>query len=155
MQFQGGVTRSNLPAFWEKRHENVVLTVVELIADGAFMPKRQLFKNVSDTIPKSMHCVFVPKTGDMIVKVVSNNKKPNYLPVISLYVVTGAEIIAPKKSVITTEQFYQGTDVDAIAEEYGDAAKAFVEAALAKLDADIIQSFYCQNPEFTGMPSDE
>lgn len=143
MIFQGGITRKGLPAFWERREDGTLTTSVQLIADGDFRPKKAIFLNKLEAIPKSDHAIFVCKEGDTICRVFRDNDACKVT--VGVYLVTNIEDAGKRFMIHTRELFRCGyDDVNAQLEKYTQACADFVDAALNKLDSNKITSFYSQ-----------
>lgn len=152
MIFQGAKTKKGLPAFWEKRQDsaNGFMQLTELISDENFAPKKVVFLNHTESMPKHLHAIFIAKIGDIITRVVNETKANKKL--IEFYVITGFDE-DERKTFIQASKVYSGTSLEEIAEEYGENARLVAEAAIQKLDCETVVSFYCQNSDFTGKPA--
>ena len=136
--FQGSETNMNLPAFFERRKENGMtnLTLVEMICDENFAPKKPIFKNRTKKLDPSLHVLFVAKIGDIILQVVRGNNLR-----ISLCVINDIQKCGDRKYSIITEEVIQAKSFAELLDEYPEG-KEFFAAAENKLDSDVIESFY-------------
>lgn len=143
MIFQAGITQKGLPAFWETRTDGPIVTIVQLIADQQFKPKKAIFINRHKDIPSENHAIFVAKEGDMIIKIVRNNGNDKLS--IDLFLITRIEF-AEKRVMLHTD-LIKSCDINTInelIEEYDNNFKRFVDAAIGKLDLQDVTSVYSQ-----------
>lgn len=134
VNFQGGHSKQNLPAFWEKRQESKFMIMVDLVCDHNMKPKFPCFINRLENIDKSFHVMFVTKVGDIIVRgmrFIKTNKLK-----FSFYLVT--EISEGKKGKFTfhTEEQFSSDNIEDFVNEYGEDCRAVLNAAQDKMDSE-------------------
>lgn len=148
--FQCASTRNNLPGFWEKRDEKSFLTTVELICDDKFKPKKGIFINRTKNIDQKFHVIFVPKIGDVIGQAVCS--KSNGRTRFFFFTVINTFQDANQKFFLEAEEIGEFASIDEAIAELGEDAREFVDAITAKLDSDVIASFFTQpmniSPEY-------
>ena len=147
---QCAATRNNLPGFWEKRDEKSMLTLVELISDDNFRPKKGIFINRTKNIDKKYHVIFVPKTGDIIAQVVRSNSTNTTRFYLFTVIQTFQDV--GQKFFLQAEELGEFRSVNEAVEKFGEDCREFLVAAEAKLDSDTVNSFFTQpmsiSPEY-------
>lgn len=141
ISLQGAHSKQGLPTYWEKRTSNPMLRTVELICNGDFSPKKPTFLNREPGIKKTFHAMFLVKTGDIIVQASQDNDGN-----IAFYLmlVRFVETRDDGKFTIKASAEHSHVSDEFLSDEYGKTIIPVLEAAVAKLDSDAVETFYSQ-----------
>lgn len=137
-----GRFKNGAPTFWEKRKDNKIQTLVELIASSEFEPLRPCFLNRDPKIKQYLHMMFVAEIGNFVVRALRNNISNK--TIFTLFVITNIVKDEVGHFSIEADELYKSEILEDFTEKFGEEIDPFMDAANEKLDSETIDSLFTQ-----------